>query len=75
MFGLLVALPSVVMRSIVEARDVSMLSRCVELSRHATSFGESPFACVICNKDQIVALSDDSGNQASRRRRRSSYSA
>ena len=43
------------MRPIADACDIRMLTRCIELSRHATSRGENPFACVICQKDQIVA--------------------
>jgi tRNA(adenine34) deaminase len=36
-------------------RDIRMLRRCIELSRHATSLGENPFACVICEDGRIIA--------------------
>jgi tRNA(adenine34) deaminase len=38
-----------------EARDLPPLTRCIELSRQATSQGENPFACVICHDGQVVA--------------------
>jgi tRNA(adenine34) deaminase len=38
-----------------DARDLSMLTRCIELSRYATTQGENPFACIICNGSEIVA--------------------
>ena len=44
-----------VMRPIAQARDMNMLSRCIELSRQATDAGENPFACVVCREDEIVA--------------------
>ena len=36
-------------------RDLEMLGRCIELSRQATTEGENPFACVICEDDRVVA--------------------
>ena len=43
------------MRRTVEARDASMLARCIDLSRYATSQGENPFACVIGRDDEVIA--------------------
>jgi tRNA(adenine34) deaminase len=37
------------------ARDSAMMRRCIALSAEATRRGEFPFACVICDGDQIVA--------------------
>lgn len=37
------------------AHDLAMLGRCIELSRYATTQGENPFACVICDGPEIVA--------------------
>ncbi len=42
-------------RPATDARDIRMQARCIELSRQATREGENPFACIICNGDEIVA--------------------
>ena len=38
----------------IEAIDVRMMRRCIELSRIATTQGEFPFASLICSKDGTV---------------------
>src|SRR6266581_4569417 len=38
----------------VEAIDIRMMRRCIELSRIATTQGEFPFAALICSKDGTV---------------------
>jgi tRNA(adenine34) deaminase len=38
----------------IEAIDVRMMRRCIELSRIATTQGEFPFAALICSKDGTV---------------------
>jgi tRNA(adenine34) deaminase len=38
-----------------EACDVRMLTRCIELSRQAIKEGENPFACVICDGEEVIA--------------------
>lgn len=40
---------------ITDAIDLKMTARCIELSRIATGEKEYPFACVICDSDEIVA--------------------
>lgn len=36
-------------------RDLTMLRRCIELSRSAIDAGEDPFACIICVGDRVIA--------------------
>jgi tRNA(adenine34) deaminase len=38
-----------------DARDLQILARCIELSRYATTQGENPFACIICEDSETVA--------------------
>ena len=38
----------------IEAIDIRMMRRCIELSRIATTQGEFPFAALICSKDGTV---------------------
>ena len=38
----------------VTKKDLEMMARCIELSRHAISQGEFPFACVICKDGDIL---------------------
>ncbi|HMJ43706.1 MAG TPA: deaminase, partial [Pseudolabrys sp.] len=42
------------MAASVTNKDLEMMARCIELSRHAISQGEFPFACVICKDGDIL---------------------
>lgn len=42
-------------RPVADLFDTQMLTRCIELSRQAIRDGESPFACIVCDGDRIVA--------------------
>src|ERR1700679_2260258 len=37
--------------------DMSMMTRCLELSRESVAAGELPFACVICHDGEVLAES------------------
>jgi len=42
------------MAASVTTKDLEMMARCIELSRHAISQGEFPFACVVCKDGDIL---------------------
>ena len=42
------------MAASVTNKDLEMMARCIELSRHAISQGEFPFACVSCKDGDIL---------------------
>src|SRR3954467_1489416 len=45
---------SVMDRAAIEAIDLKMMARCIELSKTAGKEGEFPFACVIAKDGEVV---------------------